>query len=111
MIQDIETAWLYAYSPNEQTGQKTYYTLLLPVDQNAGATVQAQIALSYLTCLSGSGAGTVIHSYGVPFGPDVPLPKDYDQNACVAEGCVSITFELVANGAEAYAIGSAFILD
>jgi hypothetical protein len=46
----LDTAWLYAYSPNAGSPQYTYFTVF--TGTRNGAPVLATISLSYLTTLS-----------------------------------------------------------
>lgn len=113
MIYDISTAWLYAYSSNGAQQQNTFYTVFVsgprqPSDN--GQEVLAQTCLSYLTTLSEQGAGTMVHSYTPPFGPDAEF-HDFKYNSIRVNQCLAVTFVLSATGSEAYALATVFIFD
>jgi hypothetical protein len=108
MIKDVYTAWLYAFSPNADNPQFTNYTVQLP--QVPGQRVVAQIALSHMAAVAMRGAGAVIKSYTPPFGPEFVFPSDFKYNNVYIENCWAVTFELAATAAEAYAVGTIFIL-
>lgn len=105
MIQTMSTAWLYAYSPNADSPQYTYYTVY--TGNRNGAAVFATISLSYLTSLSGLGAGAWIRSVTPPFGPPADF-HDFAVNSFFAQQAISVTFGLSARGAEAYAQANVF---
>jgi hypothetical protein len=83
MIQTMNTAWLYAYSPNGDSPQYTYYTVY--TGNRNGRAVLATISLSYLTTLSGLGAGAWIRSVTPPFGP----PADFHDFAVNSFFCTA----------------------
>jgi hypothetical protein len=113
MIWGIYTAWLYAYAPGKLIPTRTYYTVFVSgprEPQMNGQSVLAQISLSYLTTLDSAGAGAGISSYQPPFGAPVEF-EDPKFNSLFANDCLSVTFELVAIGAEAYAQASVTVFD
>ena len=71
------------------------------------AAVFATISLSYLTSLSGLGAGAWIRSVTPPFGPSADF-HDFAVNSFFAQQAISVTFGLSARGAEAYAQANVF---
>ena len=105
MIQTMDTAWLYAYSPNANTPQYTYYTVYTGTGN--GSTIYATVSLSYLTTLSGMGAGAWIRSVTPPFGPSADF-HDFAVNSFFGHQIISVTFGLSARGAEAYAQANVF---
>lgn len=105
MIQAMSTAWLYAYSPNADSPQYTYYTVY--TGRGNGRAVLATISLSYLTTLSGFGAGAWIRSVTPPFGPPADF-HDFAVNSFFAQQAIAVTFGLSARGAEAYAQANVF---
>ena len=105
MIKTLDTAWLYAYSPNADTPQYTYYTVF--TGARNGAPVLATISLSYLTTLSTLGAGAWIRSVTPPFGPPLDF-HDFAVNSFFFPQAIAITFGLSARGAEAYAQANVF---
>jgi hypothetical protein len=105
MIQDLSTAWLYAYSPNANTPTVTYHTVFTG-DPN-GRAVFATVSLSYLTTLSTLGAGAWIRSVAPPFGPPAEF-HDFAVNSFFAPQAISVTYALSARGAEAFAQGNLF---
>ena len=113
MVWGIETAWLYAYSSSGNQQQDTFYTVFVTGPRQPrmnGQSVLAQASLSYLTTLSTLGAGTLVHSYTPPFGPDVEF-HDYKYNSVYAPNALAVTFVLSARGAEAYALATVFVFE
>ncbi len=107
MIKTLDTAWLYAYSPNAGSPQYTYFTVF--TGARNGAPVFATISLSYLTTLSTLGAGAWIRSVTPPFGPSIDF-HDFAVNSFFFQQAISVTFGLSARGAEAYAQANVFYL-
>jgi hypothetical protein len=56
MIQTMDTAWLYAYSPDANSPISAYHTVYTG-DPNNGRAIFATISLSYRTTLSILGVG------------------------------------------------------
>ena len=113
MIYEMATAWLYAYSSDARTQQDTHHTVFVSGPRQPpenGQYVLAQTCLSYLTTLSGEGAGTAIFSYTPPFGPDAEF-HDFKYNSMWIDQCLAVTFMLNAVGAEAYALATIFIFE
>ena len=113
MVYSVSTAWLYAYSSSAAQQQDTFYTVFVSGPREPainGQAVLAQIALSYMTTLSGEGAGALVHSYSPPFGPDVEF-HDFKYNSIFSNQCLAVTFDLSAHAAEAYALATIFVLD
>jgi hypothetical protein len=109
MIQDIATAWLYAYSSDASTQARAVHTVFVARGETNGREVLAQTSLSYLTTLSGFGAGAWVRSYTPPFGPPAEF-FDFKHNSLYAPNAIAITFALNARAAEAYALGTIFFL-
>lgn len=113
MIYDISTAWLYAYSPDAADPSYAYFTVFVsgprqPADN--GQAILAQTSLSYLAAVEKQGAGATIHSYTPPFGPDVEF-HDFKYNSIFEDEALAVTFELVANAAEAYSAATVYVFD
>ena len=106
MIQTMETAWLYAYSPDANTPISAYHTVYTG-DPNNGRAIFATVSLSYLTTLSTLGAGAWILDVTPPFGPPAEF-HDFAVNSFFAPQAIAVTFGLSARGAEAYAQGNVF---
>ena len=109
MLQDMQTVWLYAYSPRIGQDSKTYYTVYMGRLLGSSREVMATTALSYLTTLSGGGAGTLIKNYRTRFGA-LHSFTDFAMNSVYVPDAIAVTFGLSANGAEAYAQGNLFYL-
>jgi hypothetical protein len=105
MVQDLNTVWLYAYSPDAETPSYAYYTVFTG-DRN-GRAIYATVSLSYLTTLATLGAGAWIRNVTPPFGPPAEF-HDFAVNSYYADQAISVTFGLAARGAEAYAQGNVF---
>jgi hypothetical protein len=102
LIEDMATAWLYAYSPNSGKPTKTYHTVFTGDPRRNGRTVVATIALSHLASISSWGAGALVKSYTVPFGPPW-VSSDFKDNSVYVPNSTSITFGLSAVAAESWA--------
>ena len=89
MIQTMETAWLYAYSPDANTPASTYYTVYTG-DPNTGSAIFATVSLSYLTTLSTLGAGAWILDVTPPFGPPAEF-HDFSVNSYYFDQAISVT--------------------
>ena len=109
MIQEIETVWLYAYSPQVGRHSKAYYTLYFGRLLVRGREVLATISLSYLATLNKGGAGALIKEYRTSFGAPVKF-TDFAANSVYAPDAISLTFGLSATGAESYAQGNLYYL-
>jgi hypothetical protein len=112
MIHSIATAWLYAYSPKAEQPQSTLHTVFVsgPRQKPNGQAILAEISLSYLTTVSGEGSGALVRRYTPPFGPDWES-TDFKDNSVYAPQCLSVTFELAATAAEAYAQATVFVFE
>lgn len=112
MVDSIATAWLYAYSPRAEQPVHTLHTVFVsgPREKQNGQAVLAEISLSYLTTVSKQGAGALVRSYTPPFGPDWES-VDFKDNSVYVPQCLSVTFELSATAAEAYAQATIFVFD
>jgi hypothetical protein len=106
MIQTMETAWLYAYSPDANTPISAYHTVYTG-DPNNGRAIFATVSLSYLTTLSNLGAGAWILDVTPPFGPPAEF-HDFSVNSYYFDQAISVTFGLSARGSEAYAQANVF---
>lgn len=106
MVRDLNTVWLYAYSPDEGRPSHAYFTLYTGAPN--GRAMFATVTLSYLTTLSGLGAGAMIRSVAGPFGPPAEF-RDFAVNSYYHGQTVSVTYALSARGAEAYAQGNMFL--
>jgi hypothetical protein len=105
MIQTLNTAWLYAYSPNGSTPALAYHTVF--TGNPNGRAIFATVSLSHLTTLNSLGAGAWIRSVTPPFGPPAEF-HDFAVNSFFAPQAIAVTFGLSARGSEAYAQGNVF---
>jgi hypothetical protein len=111
-IENILTCWLYAYSPQASAPQHSFHTVFVATNaeqRHNGRAILAQTSLSYLTCVTTYGAGALVSSYTPPFGPPW-VSKDFKDNSLYAPQAISVTFELAATAAEAWALGTVFLL-
>lgn len=111
-IEKIVTCWLYAYSPQASAPQHTFHTVFVattPDERHNGRAILAQTSLSHLTAVTTYGAGALVSSYTPPFGPPW-VSKDFKDNSLYAPQAISVTFELAATAAEAWSLGTVFLL-
>ncbi|QIF04621.1 hypothetical protein [Roseimicrobium sp. ORNL1] len=106
MIHNLNTAWLYAYSPNANTPSTAYHTVYTGSAPN-GRAIFATVSLSHLTTLNAMGAGAWIRSVTPPFGPPAEF-HDFAHNSHYSGQVIAVTFALSARGAEAFAQASVF---
>lgn len=105
MIDTMDTVWLYAFSPNAGHTTHAYHTVF--TGNRDGRAIMATVSLSYLTTLSGYGAGALIRSWTPPFGPSAEF-LDFAANSVFAPNAIAVTFGLSARASEAYAQGNVF---
>ncbi|MBV8406640.1 MAG: hypothetical protein JOY64_03350 [Alphaproteobacteria bacterium] len=107
MIQDMDTVWLYAFSPNSGSPVTAYYTIYTSGGNLNGRPVYATVALNYLVSVDSWGAGAWIRDVTPPFGPPLEF-HDFAVNSYFYDQTLSVTFGLSATAAEAYAQGNIF---
>ena len=111
-IENILTCWLYAYSPQASAPQHAFHSVFVATNaeqRHNGRPILAQTSLSHLTSATTYGAGALVSSYTPPFGPPW-VSKDFKDNSLYAPQAISVTFELAATAAEAWSIGTVFLL-
>jgi hypothetical protein len=111
-IENIVTCWLYAYSSSASAPQHTFHTVFVATNaeqRHNGRAILAQTSLSYLTCVTTRGAGALVSSFTPPFGPPW-VTKDFKDNSLFTPQAMSVTFELAATAAEAWSLGTIFLL-
>ena len=105
MIETMDTVWLYAFSPNAGHTSRAYFTVF--TGSRRGREIMATVSLSYLTTLSGYGAGALIKSVTAPFGPPADF-TDFAMNSVYWPNALAVTFGLSARASEAYAQGNVY---
>lgn len=109
IIRNVQTVWLYAFSPRLGEERKAYFTVFAAKKEGGPQTVMATTALSYLTSLDGAGAGTLIKDVTTVSG-GLEVFTDFVINSVLRVDTISLSWGLSANGAEAYAQGNLFYL-
>jgi hypothetical protein len=103
MITDMQTVWLYSFSPQKDVDSKVYYTVFCGTLLQSSRPVFATAALSYLANLSSGGAGVLIRRYSTYYTANVELGSDFKNNSVFIPDATSVTFAMNTSGAEAYA--------